>query len=121
MFVDVIKPQAWLIGYRRGGNGVARHQQTRQSAVENVRAVLDRDQARDLLVKVCEKLGFCLSSYEQERIVSRSPLTVYDFADAVFVGEGLDPATADKRLLDEVRAAVAAAFAKSSQPIEDNT
>jgi hypothetical protein len=59
------------------------------------------------------KLGFCLEPNEQERIISDPPQTVYDFADAVLMGEGLDP-TAEKTLLYGVRTVVAATFAKSS-------
>jgi hypothetical protein len=48
-------------------------------------------------------------------------LTVYDFTDAVFVGEGLDPATADKTLLNRVRMIVAAAFATSKELVNGKT
>jgi len=99
---------------------VTRNQRTLRLPVKNVQAVLDRDQARDLLVTLCEKLGYCLTPNEQERIVNEPPSTVYDFADAVLRSEGLDPAT-EKTLLNGVRTVVAAAFVRSSQPIEDKS
>jgi hypothetical protein len=101
--------------------GVARHQRVRGTQVENVRAALDCEQVRDLLLALCVKLGFCLPPSEQEWIVSEPPLTVYDFTDAVFVGEGLDPATADKTLLNRVRMIVAAAFATSKELVNGKT
>jgi hypothetical protein len=104
----------------RGTDGVTRNQRTLRLPVKNVQAVLDRDQARDLLVTLCEKLGYCLTPNEQERIVNEPPSTVYDFADAVLRSEGLDPAT-EKTLLNGVRTVVAAAFVRSSQPIEDKS
>jgi hypothetical protein len=97
---------------------VTRHQRTQLPPVENVQAALDCDQARELLLTLCEKLGYCLTPNEQERIVNEPPSTVYEFADAVLRSEGLDPAT-EKTLLNGVRTVVAAAFARSSQPIDD--
>jgi hypothetical protein len=69
-------------------------------------------------VTLCEKLGYCLTPNDQERIVNEPPSTVYDFADAVLRREGLDPVT-EKTLLSHVRRVVAAAFAELSQTIED--
>jgi hypothetical protein len=81
--------------------------------VENIRAVLGRDEARFLLRTLCEALGYCLPPYEQERILNNPPLTVYEFTDEVFMADGEDPSSADKKLLNDVRTVVAAAFAKS--------
>jgi hypothetical protein len=78
--------------YGRGANGVARHQRTQRPLVENVRAVLDSDQTQNLLLALCVKFGFCLPPNQQDRIISEPPLTVFDFTDAVFASEGLDPA-----------------------------
>jgi hypothetical protein len=55
---------------------------------------------------------------KQKQIISEPPLTVFDFTDAVLVGEGLDPA-AHKALLNGVRIVVAAAFARSAQLTAD--
>jgi hypothetical protein len=84
-------------------------------------AALDRDQAQDLLVTLCLRLGFCLPPKEQERIIRQPPLTVYDFTDAVFVAEGLDPAISDKNLVHGVRKVVTDAFARSAPPSENKT
>jgi len=95
-------------------NSVARHQPSRHFAVENIRAELDRDQVEKLLVILCERFGFCLPPMEQERIIGNPPLTVNDFTDAVLLGDGIDPAIADKKLVEAVRALVAGAFVKAS-------
>jgi hypothetical protein len=95
---------------------MARHQRTQRPPVANIRAVLDRDQARDLLVKLGVNLVFCFPPNELERIIGEPPLTVYDFTDAVFAREGLDPATADKNLVNHVRTVAADAFAKCDPP-----
>ena len=92
---------------------MARHQRNRPPQVENTRGVLDRDQVRFLLKTLCERLGYCLPPREQERILSNPPLTVYEFTDAVFVADGEDPSSADKKILNDVRMVVAAAFAKA--------
>jgi hypothetical protein len=68
-----------------------------------------------LLSTLCEKLGYCLPPEEQERLLSKPPVTVYEFTEAVFWADGEDPDAADKKLLNDVRSVVAAAFAKSSQ------
>lgn len=100
---------------------MARHQRNHPPPVENIRAVLDPDQVRFLLATLCEKLGYCLPPQEQERIASNPPLTVYEFTEAVFVAEGDDPTSADKKMLNDVRTVIAAAFAKSSLPFDDET
>ncbi len=40
-------------------------------------------------------------------------MTVYEFSDAVFVAQGEDPTSADKKVLNDVRTVVAAAFVRS--------
>ncbi len=102
-----------------GGNCIARQQQAERPLVEDIHAVLNSDQTLYLLTSLCVKLGFCLPPKEQERIVYEAPLTVYDFADAVLMGEGIDPATADKDILYHVRRFVADAFAKYAPATED--
>jgi hypothetical protein len=99
---------------------LARHQRDHPPSVENIQAILDPDQVRLLLVTLCEKLGYCLPPQEQERIASNPPLTVYEFTDEVFVGDGEDPAAAEKKILNDVRTVVAAAFAKVVSNRPDN-
>jgi hypothetical protein len=94
---------------------------TQRPAAENFRAELGRDQARKLLVELCVKVGFCLRPNEQDRIVSEPPLTVSDFTDAVFTSEGLDPAAADKTLLNDVRTVVATHFFRASRHLGEET
>ncbi len=95
---------------------LARHQRNHPPQVENIRAVLDRNQVSFLLSTLCEKLGYCLPPDERDRLLTNPPLTVYEFTEAVFWADGEDPDAADKKLLNDVRSVVAAAFAKSSQP-----
>ena len=95
-------------------SALARHQRNQPPEVENIRGVLDRDQVWFLLKTLCETLGYCLPLREQERILSNPPLTVYEFTEAVFVADGEDPSSADKKILNDVRMVVAAAFAKAS-------
>lgn len=91
---------------------MARHQRNRPPQIENIRALLDRDQTWFLLKPLCERLGYCLPAREQERILDNPPLTVYEFTEAVFVADGEDPSSADKKLVNDVSKVVAAAFAK---------
>jgi hypothetical protein len=74
--------------------------------------VLDRDEVWFLLKTLCEQWGYCLPPQEHERILNNPPLTVYEFTDEVFVADGEDPSSADKKILNDVRTVVAAAFAK---------
>jgi len=92
---------------------LARHQRKPQPEVENIRAVLDRDEVWFLLKTLCEGWGYCLPPHEQELIRNNPPLTVYEFSDVVFMADGEDPSSVDKNLLNGVRMVVAAAFAKS--------
>lgn len=73
------------------------------------------------LQRFARKLGYCLPPQEQERIASNPALTVYEFTEAVFVAEGDDPSSANKKMLNDVRTVIAAAFAKSSLPFDDET
>jgi hypothetical protein len=92
---------------------LARHQRNHPPPVENIRAVLGRDEVWFLLKTLCEQWGYCLPPQEHERILNNPPLTVYEFTDEVFVADGEDPSSADKKLLNGVRTIVSAAFAKS--------
>jgi hypothetical protein len=72
--------------------------------------VLTSPQVESLLSRLCLRLGFCLDPGAQERLIDDPPATVVDFVDAVFVAEGLDPATADRHLYRQVKAMIADAF-----------
>jgi hypothetical protein len=91
---------------------LARHQRHQPPQVENIRAVLSRDEVWFLLKTLCEAWGYCLPPHEAERILNNPPLTVYEFTDAVFVADGEDPSSADKKMLNDLRMVVAAAFVK---------
>jgi len=59
-------------------------------------------EVNQLLEHLCTELGFCLLSGERERLSSSPPDSVQAFTDAVFLAEGLDPTTVDKRLWRQV-------------------
>jgi hypothetical protein len=63
-----------------------------------------------LLNKLCVDMGLCLAPIEYERLVHDAPTNVKAFVDAVFLAEGLDPATVDRRVYRGVRDIVAKAF-----------
>jgi len=69
-----------------------------------------------LLQTLCVDLGFCLPPDEAARLKSAPPTDVRAFADAVFLAEGLDPATADRHLWRKVRDGIAVAFARHEEP-----
>ena len=62
------------------------------------------------LDKVCVELGFCLAPIERARLRDSPPQSIELFADAVFLGEGLDPVLADKALCRQVCAIVSQFF-----------
>ena len=65
-----------------------------------------------LLDDLCRGLGFCLSPDAQRKLSSQPPQDVDSFTNAVFSEEGLDPATADRRLYRQVREVISTAFAR---------
>ena len=69
-----------------------------------------------LLQKLCVDLGFCLEPDEAARLQAAPPTDMRAFADAVFLADGFDPSTADRRLWRQVRDVIAAAFARHEEP-----
>jgi hypothetical protein len=63
-----------------------------------------------LLSNLCTTLGFCLPPSDQVALRTNPPRHPDDFTRAVFLAEGLDPATADRHLYRQVRDAVRTAF-----------
>lgn len=72
--------------------------------------MLTENEVRDLLGRLCVRLGFCLAPDDIARIRKDPPADVLTFTDAVFTAEGMDPVTADRHLYRQVRDMVAAAF-----------
>jgi hypothetical protein len=71
---------------------------------------------RGLLTELCVDLGFCLPPEEGTRLEASPPTTVDGFTDAVWIAEGMEPASTDprlQRLREQVRERVARAFAES--------
>jgi len=75
--------------------------------------MLSAVQIRWLAHDLCAKLGFCLPAAAVERLQTTPPETVSDFVAAIFVAEGLDPMTVERRLYRQVEAMVADAFRRS--------
>jgi len=65
--------------------------------------MMSEKEVRDLLNKLCAKLGFCLPPDDVARIAEDPPSDVLAFTDVVFVAEGLDPSKMDRRLYRQVR------------------
>jgi hypothetical protein len=62
------------------------------------------------------RLGYCLTSEDQQRIITDSPSSVDAFTDAVIEAEGLDPVLIDSEQRRQIRAIVAAAFGEPVRP-----
>jgi len=76
--------------------------------------MLSTDEARVLLSILCRRLGFCLPPDAEEQLTEDPPAGVDQFTAAVFLAEGLDPSTADRRIYRQVKAIVADAFRGSA-------
>lgn len=63
-----------------------------------------------LLYRVCVDLGLCLDPGACDHLVTHAPDDVDAMTDAIFVAEGISPATANRALYGQVRAYVASAF-----------
>lgn len=77
--------------------------------------MLTAREIRSLLSKLCVDLGFCLPSDAEAQLEERPPSSIGEFTDAVFIAEGLDPATADRHLYRQVRSVIAEAFQASDE------
>jgi hypothetical protein len=86
---------------------------TQDTITEVSQAMLSSAQTRWLVHDLCARLGFCLPAAAVERLETTPPETVSDFVAAIFVAEGLDPMTAERRLYRRVEAIVAEAFRRS--------
>jgi hypothetical protein len=61
-----------------------------------------------LYIALCERLGFCLSAEDRERITALKIVDVDDFTNAVLVAEGFDPPElCSKSLRRQLRAMIA--------------
>jgi hypothetical protein len=78
--------------------------------------------ARDvhgLLASLCADHGFCLPPAAQTQLEERPPADTAAFTQAVFLAEGLDPATADRRLYRRITEVIAEAFRRSEARREE--
>ena len=77
--------------------------------------MLSAKEATALLSILCTRLGFCLPPDADARLTEAPPPDVQQFTAAVFIAEGLDPSTADRRVYRQVKALVAEAFRRSEE------
>jgi hypothetical protein len=75
--------------------------------------MLSTQEASALLALLCTRLGFCLPPAAEKRLTEHPLADVLDFTAAVFLAEGLDPSTADRRIYRQVKEVVAEAFRRS--------
>ena len=71
---------------------------SRRSSEQVRTAVLSAREVHWLLSSLCVDHGFCLPPAVQTQLEQRPPANAAAFTQAVFIAEGLDPATADRRL-----------------------
>jgi len=77
--------------------------------------MLSTEEAGVLLSILCTRLGFCLPPDAVERLTEDPPAGVDQFTAAVFVAEGLDPSTAERKIYRQVKAIVSDAFRRSEE------
>lgn len=65
--------------------------------------MLTTTEATALLSVLCTKLGFCLPPHAEARLTEAPQPDVHQFTAAVFIAEGLDPSTADRKLYRQVK------------------
>jgi hypothetical protein len=58
--------------------------------------------AEAALEELCVRLGYCLPEDEAQSVLERRSYDLDDFADAVFLTDGLDPELIDRRARAEV-------------------
>jgi hypothetical protein len=64
---------------------MGRYQRTR---VKHVRTVLEPDEVRGLLSRLCLEYGVCLPPFEVERLAVSPPMDIDEFTEAALVAEG---------------------------------
>ena len=64
---------------------MSRQQRTR---VKHIEALLEPDEVRGLLSRLCIKYGFCLSPIEIEKLAVSPPTDIDEFTEAALVAEG---------------------------------
>ncbi|MBK9000691.1 MAG: hypothetical protein IPM35_33640 [Myxococcales bacterium] len=77
--------------------------------------MLSLEEVEALTVNLCVQFGFCLSPEAQERLAKEPPADADEFTNQVFLVEGLDPSTADRKLYRRVKAVVEDAFKASER------
>ena len=80
---------------------------------------LSPEDVYSLLSKLCIDLGFCLAPDQIARLQHAPPEDPDRFADAVFLAEGLDPSTLDRRLRRQVKSLVAKAYEQAKHRAAD--
>jgi hypothetical protein len=77
--------------------------------VKPIRALLEPDEVRGLLSRLCLECGFCLPPVEIEKLAVSPPTDIEEFTEAALVAEGYGFTKSDP-LCNKVRNLVAQAF-----------
>lgn len=85
---------------------MSRQQRTREN---HAKALLQPDEVRGLLSRLCQEYGFCLPPIEIEKLAVSPPTDVDEFTDAALVSEGYGFTKSDP-LCNKARELVAQAF-----------
>lgn len=64
---------------------MSRQQRTR---VNHIKALIEPDEVRGLLSRLCIEYGFCLPPIEIEKLAASPPTDIDDFTEAALVAEG---------------------------------
>ncbi len=75
--------------------------------------MLTQDAVKVLLDKLCIQYGFCLPPASYDVLVEQPPQDPLSFTNALYMAEGLDPATADLHLYRKIQRVVTEAFQAS--------
>ena len=85
---------------------MSRQQRTR---VKRIERLLEPDEVRGLLSRLCIEYGFCLPPIEVEKLAGSPPTDIDEFAEAALVAEGYGITKSDP-LCIKARELIAQAF-----------
>lgn len=85
---------------------MSRHQRTR---VKHIQALLEPDEVRALLSRLCIEYGFCLPPAEIEKLACSPPTDIDEFTQTALVAEGYGFTKSDPPCM-KARELVAQAF-----------
>jgi hypothetical protein len=83
--------------------------QQQRTRVKHIKALLEPDEVRGLLSRLCITYGFCLPPVEIERLAASPPTDIDEFTKAALVAEGYGFTKSDP-LCNQARELVSQAF-----------